>query len=59
MEEHSQKFNKDIANIRKYQEKVTELKSTITELKNILKGFSIRISKVEERKRSMNLKAEK
>lgn len=34
--EHSKNFNRKIGNIRKHQKEVTEIKNTITELKNIL-----------------------
>lgn len=39
MHKHSENFNEEIKNIRKYQTKVIELKKhTITELKNTLEG---------------------
>jgi len=37
MDEHSENFNKEIENVRKYQTEITELKN-MTELKNILGG---------------------
>ena len=39
MDEHSENFNKEIENIRKYHTDVIEPKDTITKLKK-LKGFN-------------------
>ena len=38
MDEHSEKFNKELENVKKNQ---TELKSTITEIKNMLEGITV------------------
>ena len=46
MDEHSENFNKEVQNIRKYQIKVTELKNT-TEMKNILEGSKRRLDEAE------------
>ena len=35
IDEHSEKLNKEVENIRKYPTEVTEVKNTITEHKNI------------------------
>ena len=48
MAEQSEKFNKETENIRTYQIEVTQLKNTITELKNTLEGFNSRPDKAEE-----------
>lgn len=48
MDEHNEKFNKEVANMRKYQTEVKELKDTITELKNTLIGFNSRLEVVEQ-----------
>lgn len=42
MDEHNEKFNKDIRNVRKYYTEV------VTELKNILEGFNSRLNEVED-----------
>lgn len=39
MDEHSDNFNKQIGNIRKYLTEVKEQNNRITELKNILQRF--------------------
>ena len=49
MDEHSENFNRERGNIRKYQIEVTELKNPITELKIALEGFSSRLDEAEER----------
>ena len=46
MDEHSGNF--DIENMIKYQVKVTEVKKTINELKNIIEGFNKRLDGAEE-----------
>ena len=45
MDEHSEKFNKGIENIKKNQ---TKLKNTITEIKNTLEGINSRLDDAEE-----------
>ena len=55
-DEHSENFNKETGNIRKYQIEVTELKNTITELRNILEGFNRRLD-AEERISQLKNKA--
>ena len=53
--DHSNNFNKETENIRKYQIEVTEWKNTITELKNTTEGFN---SRPEKRKNtSLNWKS--
>ena len=47
MDEHSENFNKEIENIRRYQRKDIELKNTITELKNMLERFNIILHETE------------
>ena len=47
MHEQSESFNKEIENIRKYQTEVTEL-NTITELKNSIAGFYIRLDEAKK-----------
>lgn len=42
MDEDSENFNREIETIRKYQIETTELKNTMTELKNTQEGFSSR-----------------
>lgn len=42
MDEDSENFNRDIGTIRKYQIEITELKNTMTELKNTQEGFNSR-----------------
>lgn len=37
-DEHSENFNKEMANRREYQTEVTELKNNITEMKNALES---------------------
>ena len=54
MDGHSENFNKEMENIRKYQIEVTELKNTNTELKNTLRVCKSRQDEAEER--SVNLK---
>ena len=46
MDEHSENF--DIENMIKYQVKVTEVKKTINELKNIIDRFNKRLDGAEE-----------
>ena len=41
--DHSESFNRETENTRKYQIKVTELKNPVTELKNMLEGFNRRL----------------
>lgn len=43
MEEQSKNFNEVTGNIKKYQTQNIELKNTITEPKNSIKGFNIRL----------------
>lgn len=47
--EQSENFNKEVENIIKYQTKTIEMKNLITELKNSVEGFNIRLYQVEER----------
>ena len=49
MDEHSKNFNQETQNTRKYQIEVTELKNTITEMKNIPERFNITLDEAEER----------
>lgn len=55
MDKHSE-INKEMESIRKYQIEVTELKNTITELRNILEGFNRRLD-AEERISQLKNKA--
>lgn len=48
-DEHSEKFNKLIENIRKHQIVITDLKNAVTEDKNILEGFSSTLDEAEKR----------
>lgn len=43
MHERSDDFNKETETIRRYQIEATELKNTITALKNTIKGFNNRL----------------
>ena len=45
MDEHSEKFNKELGNIKMNQ---TELKNTITEIKNTLGRINSRLHDTEE-----------
>ena len=45
MDEYSEKFNKELENIKKNQ---MELKNTITEIKNTLEGLNSRLYDTEE-----------
>ena len=45
MDEHSEKFNKELENVKKNQ---TELKSAITELKNTPEGITSRLHDTKE-----------
>lgn len=51
MDAHSENFNEERENIRKYQIEVTELKNTINELKNTLEEF--KADKMEQKKQSV------
>ena len=48
IDEHSEKFNKEIENIRYYQIGVIELKNTITALETTQESFNIRLEEEEE-----------
>ena len=48
MGKYNENFNKEFENIQKSTIKVTELKKTIVELKNILVGFNSRLDGAEE-----------
>ena len=52
MHDHRENFNKKTENIRSYQIEVLKLKNIITELKNILEKFNIRLD--EAKKGSMS-----
>ena len=45
MDEHSEKFNKELENIKKSQ---TELKNTLTEIKNTLERSDSRLNNTEK-----------
>lgn len=46
---HKVRISTEIENIKKYQIEITELKDTITELKNLIKGCNSKLDEVEER----------
>ena len=48
MDENSKNFNKEKEGIKKYQIKLSEMKGTIDELKNILEGFSSKLDVTRE-----------
>ena len=48
MDEHSENISKEMENIRKYQTKLTELKSTKTKDKYTIEGFNSRLDEAEE-----------
>lgn len=47
MDKNNKNFNKEIENVRKQQTVGTEKKNTITQLKNTLEGFNIRLDEVQ------------
>lgn len=49
LNEHSENSNNKTENTIRYQVKARELRKIITELKNTLEGFSIRLDKAEDR----------
>ena len=57
MDEHSNNFNRETENARKYQIEVTEPKNTITELKNTPERFNSRRNEAEERINELKNKA--
>lgn len=51
IDKHSENFNKEVENIRKYQTEMTEIKNTIPELKPTLEVFNSRLGEAEEQNR--------
>ena len=48
MSEHSEIFNKEIENFRKYKIELTQLKNSITKLEKKLQSFNGRVDEAEE-----------
>lgn len=60
MNKHGEDFNKKIENVGKYHTKeyhTMELKNTIAQLKNTLKGFNSRLGEAEEQSNEVEDKA--
>ena len=47
--EQSEYFNRETANIKKYEREIRDLKNVITELKSSIEGFKNRLDQMEER----------
>lgn len=48
MDKHSEKFNSETQSLKKYWIEVTELKNTITKVKNTLEGGNSSLDSVEK-----------